>query len=90
MFNSIDTFREIVQISNVCGKGCVETGGSFTGSLGFVAACGFSSTTLALAGGAAFLGAGDSDGELAVGFGAVIDGKGGDPAADDELPMFEN
>lgn len=73
----------------VCGNGCVKTGGNLTGSLGFGATCGFSSVTFGLAAGAAFFGAGDSDGgELAVGFGAVIDGNGGDATADDALPIF--
>lgn len=76
--------------SYVCGKGCVKTGGNLTGSLGFGAGCAFSSTIFALADGAAFFGAGDSDGGVAVGFGAVIDGKGGDATADDVLPVFEN
>lgn len=76
--------------ANVCGKGCVKTGGNFTGSLGFGAGCGFSSATFGLTVGKAFLGAAVSDGELAAGFGAVIDGKGGDATVDDELPSLEN
>lgn len=74
------------KITYVCGNGCVKTGGNLTGSLGLgaaAAAAGLAAFDSA-AGGADFFGADDSD---AVGFGAVIDGSGGDATPDDELPI---
>lgn len=73
--------------THVCGKGCVKTGGSLTGSLGFGAGADFA--TLVSAAGADFLGGAAGDDALAVGFGAVIDGSGGDTTDDDdETPIF--
>lgn len=64
-------------------------GGSFIGSLGFASACGFAAISFAAFGAATddgFLAAGVS--AAALGFGAVIDGKGGDATADDDMPVL--
>lgn len=75
-----------LQITYVWGNGWVKTGGNWTGSLGLCS--GAALAAFGGAAGAAFLGA--SDGALeADGFGAVIDGIGGNAADDDEgTPIF--
>lgn len=61
------------------------------GSLGFGAVSCLTAAcfgTFGSAAGAAFLGAGVSDGAPALGFGAVIDGNGGDATVDADVPIF--
>lgn len=72
-------------VTYVWGNGCVKTGGSLTGSLGFESVDGlaaFDSDTDATF----FGGALESD-EPPDGFGAVIDGNGGDTTVDDVEPI---
>lgn len=83
--------KNVDLMSYVCGNGCVKTGGNFIGSLGsdwtfdcsLISCLATFDSADGAAFGVAFLGA-SSD---VVGFGAVIDGNGGDATADDDVPF---
>lgn len=74
----------------VCGNGSVKTGGSLTGSLGFGSEAGAGFAAFGSGAGAVFFGAA-GNGALDAGFGAVIDGNGGETTDDDdETPIHSN